>query len=196
VTPKPATPAAKPATPTTAKPATPAAAKPATPAAKPSTQARPATPAKKDERKPARGTRKSVPDAEETALMHVAPAQEGTDTNLRAVKGPRGSYDDLTRPAAPHEIEAMQTQTMQADELPAGLPEFDEDGHTRVGASHFRAAITAERGGLGLVAAARVFLLRGPDGDVHISLTAVEGSVAVVLVPIDASVDLHQLFGR
>lgn len=148
---------------------------------------------KKDDRK--RGGRKSVPSAEETALTHVAPADEGTDTNLRAVKKVgRRSYDDLTRPAAPHEIEAMQTQTMRADELPD--LDYEEAGRTRVGASHFRAAITAERGGLGLIAAARVFLVRAPDGEIRVSLTPVEGGVAVAIVPLEAAVDLHELFGR
>lgn len=148
-------------------------------------------PARKDDRKLAgRGTRRSVADADEVSA-HAAPADEPNPRTAR--KGTRRSYDELTRPATPRELEAMETQSMRDDELPT--LSYDEAGRTRGGASRGRAAGASHGGGAGIIAAARVFLVRGRGGECCVSPTPVDGGVPVVLVPLDGSVDLRELLG-
>ena len=85
----------------------------------------------------------------------------------------------------------MQTQTMEAHEL----PHFEEQGSTRVGTPALRTALAAERGALAIMAAARVHLIKGPDGVVRISIAPTETSVPVMLVPIEPGTDLSKLLG-
>lgn len=85
----------------------------------------------------------------------------------------------------------MATQTMQGHEL----PEFEEGGSTKVGTPALRATLAAERGALPIMAAARVHLVKGPDGVVRISIVATENSVPVMVVPIEPGTDLSKLLG-
>lgn len=98
--------------------------------------------------------------------------------------------DDLARPSNMDELEAMPTQTMEGDQLPS----FDEVGNTRVGANALQSAIAAERGSLPIVAAARVHLVRDANGEVRVSIAAVEGSIPVLVVPLEPGTDLSKLF--
>lgn len=143
--------------------------------------------AHKDDRRPGgRGTRRSVPDAEEAPVAHADEPNPRT-----AKKGTRRSYDELTRPATSHELEAMETQSMRDDELPT--LSYDENGRTRGGASHRRAAVATPGERANIIAAARAFLVRDEDGELRVSSSPVEGGVAVVLVPLDGAVDLRKL---
>jgi hypothetical protein len=45
------------------------------------------------------------------------------------------------------------------------------------------------------MAAARVHLVKGPDGIVRISIAATENSVPVIVVPIEPGTDLSKLLG-
>lgn len=143
----------------------------------------------------AKPKRKSIPD-DHTDKVALPPAHEEPPVTPRAApveekKARRKSRDDLTRPSNMDELEAMQTQTMQAHEL----PEFEERGSTKVGTPALRVALAAERGAVPIMAAARVHLVKGDDGVVRVSIAATEKSVPVMIVPIEPGTDLSKLLG-
>lgn len=144
----------------------------------------------------------AIPEAEPTRKVFDEPKKIDTEadrvTSPPPVVEPVEKTDvapkpieQLTRTSNMDELERMPTQTIEGDML----PDFDEHGSTRVGAVAFQATVAAERGSLPIMAAARVHLVRDPNGTVRATIAAVEGSVAVLVVPIEPGTDLTKLFG-